>query len=169
MTIAPSNVSKSMCGDNCTTNIKACRLAAERYDTQSPVTSCSSHAASGTVRRTTTSATMGDPDAVLLYNSLRKILKHFSMSPKSTELLINALNVLEQNDIHMVVWESTRMAGFLDACKQSSAILVPFLDILIAGKIRKEEAAFILSAKGLFTLELFSDLIFANQYLHCVQ
>ena len=92
------------------------------------------------------------------------------MSPKSTELLNNTLNSLEQNDIHMLVWEGTRMAGFLDACKQSSAILVPFLNTLIAGKIREEDPAFILSAKGLFTLELFSDLhsIFANQYLHCV-
>ena len=62
------------------------------------------------------------------------------------------------------------MAAFLDACKQSSAILIPFLDILIRGKVRDVDASFILSVKGLFTLELFSDLhsIFANQYLHCV-
>ena len=62
------------------------------------------------------------------------------------------------------------MAGFLNACKKSSAILVPFLDTLIAEKVREEDAALFLSAKGLFTLELFSDQhsIFANQYLHCV-
>ena len=62
------------------------------------------------------------------------------------------------------------MAGFLNACKQSSAILVPFLDTLITEKVREEDAALFLSAKGLFTLGLFSDLhsIFANQYLHCV-
>ena len=92
------------------------------------------------------------------------------MSPKSTELLNNTLNALEQNDIHMLVWGGIRMAEFLDACKQSSAILIPFLDTLIAGKIREEDTAFILSAKGLFTLELFFDLHlnFANQYLHCV-
>ena len=61
------------------------------------------------------------------------------------------------------------MARFLDGCNQSSNILVPFLDTLIAGKIR-EEAAYILSATDLFTLELFVDLhhIFTNQYLHCV-
>ena len=42
------------------------------------------------------------------------------------------------------------MAGFLDGCKQSSAILVPFLDTLIAGKIQEEEeAVFVVSAKGL--------------------
>ena len=97
--------------------------------------SCSSNAANRTVRRTTTSSTISDPDAALLYNSLRKILKHFSMSPKSTELLNNALNSLEQNGIHMLVWGGTRMAAFLDACKQSSAILIPFLDILIRGKV----------------------------------
>ena len=113
---------------------------------------------------------MSDPDAVLLYNSLRKVPNHFSMLAKSTELLNNTLNALE-NDIHMLVWVGTRMAGFLNACKQSSAILVPFLDKLIAEKVAAEEdAALFLSAKGLFTLELFSDLhsIFANQYLHCV-
>ena len=112
---------------------------------------------------------MSNPGTVLLYNSLKKILKHFSIPPKSTELLNNALDILEQNDIHRLVRGGTRMAGFLDACKQLSAILVPFLDTLIAGKFQ-EEAAFILSAKGLSILELFSDLdsIFANQYLHCV-
>ena len=168
--IASANAPTSICGDNCATNLKACRLAGEWYGIQSPVVPCSSHAASGTIRRTTTSATMSDPDAVTLYNSLRKILKHFSMSPKSTELLNNALNVLEQNDIHMLVWGGTRMAGFLDGCKQSSSILVLFLDTLIVGKIREEEAAFILSAKGLFTLELFADLhpLFSNHYLHSV-
>ena len=112
---------------------------------------------------------MSDPDAVTLYNCLRKILKHFSVSTKSTELLNNALNILEQNKIHMLVWGGTRMAGFLDGCKQSSSILIPFLDTLTAGKTREEEAAYILSAKGVFTLELFADLhIFANQYLHCI-
>ena len=107
---------------------------------------------------------MSDPNAVLLYNNLRTVLKHFSMSPKSTELLNKTLAALEQNDIHMLVWGGTRMAGFLDACKQASSILVPFLDTLIAGNTRKDESAYLLSAKGLFTLELFSDLhpVFAN-------
>ena len=40
------------------------------------------------------------------------------------------------------------MAGFLNACKQSSAILVPFLDTLITEKVREEDAALFLSAKG---------------------
>ena len=80
-----------------------------------------------------------------------------------------ALLALEQNNIHMLVWGGTRMAGFRDACKQSSSILVPFLDTLIAGNIRKEVSAYMLSAKGLYTLELFADLhVFACQFLQCV-
>ena len=57
------------------------------------------------------------PDVVSLYSNLRKVLKHFSQSTKSTEMLNNALNAMEHHDIHMLVWGSTRMAGFLDACK----------------------------------------------------
>ena len=112
---------------------------------------------------------MSDPD-VITYNCLRKIVKHFSMSPKSTQLLKNALNSFEQNNIHVLVWGGTRMAGFFEGCMQSSSIDILFLDTLIAGKIREEEAAYILSAKGLFTLELFAGFynIFANQYLHCI-
>ena len=36
------------------------------------------------------------------------------------------------------------MAGFLDGCKQSSNILAPLLDLLIADSMREEEADFIL-------------------------
>ena len=168
--ISPSNVPTAICGDRCATNVKSNRLITEWYGITSPEADCSSHAASGTIRRTCTSATMSDPDAVTIYKALRKILKHFSQSPKSTELLNKALDALELNNIHMLVWGGTRMAGFLDACKQSSSILVPFLDTLITGNIRDEETAIILSPKGLFTLELFADLhsVFSNQYLHCV-
>ena len=80
----------------------------------SPGAGCSSHAASGTIRRTCSSVAMSDPYATALYNALRKILKHFSKSPKSTELLNEALDALEQNNVHMLVWGGTRMAGFLD-------------------------------------------------------
>ena len=147
--------------------MKANQLATEWYGLAFPQADCSPHATSGTIQGTCTSATMNDPEAVRVYTALRKILKHFSLSAKSTELLNTALDALEQHSIHMLVWGGTRMAGFLDGCKQSSSILVPFLDTLINGKIRDEETAVILSPKGLFTLELFADLhpVFPNQYL----
>ena len=92
------------------------------------------------------------------------------MSPKNTELLNNALDALDRHDVHMLVWEGTRMAGFLDACKQASGIFTPFLDMLVTGNIRKTEAAYLLSAKGIYTLALFADLypVFADKFLHCV-
>lgn len=83
-----------------------------------------------------------------IYENLRKVLGHFSKSPKSTELLNTALDALERNNIHMLVWGATRMSGFLDACGQASSIIVPFLDTLVAGEIRKDEAAYLMSPKG---------------------
>ena len=136
--IRSENVPSSICGDSCATNLKANRLVTEIYGISSPQADCSSHASSGTIRRTCTSKTMSDPDAVLLYTALRKILKHFSLSAKSTELLNNALDALEQHDVHMLVRGGTRMAGFLDGCNQASGILVPFIDTLDWWKNQKK-------------------------------
>ena len=102
--IKPEHVPTSICGDRCSTNVKANRLVTEWYGITSPEADCSSHAASGTIRRTCTSVTMSDPDAVIIYNALRIVLKHFSMSAKSTELLNTALDALELNNIHMLMW-----------------------------------------------------------------
>ena len=109
-------------------------------------------------------------DATSLYENLRSVLKHFSMSLKSTELLGNALKLLEMNPIHVLNWGSTRMSGFLDACKQLVDIIVPFIDTIIAYGIRKDESSFLLSPKGIYLLHVFSDIhpIFANKYLHKV-
>ena len=89
-------------------------------------------------------------------------MKHFSQSPKSSEMLNNVLSALELNNVHMLVWGGTRMSWFLDACKQTSNILSPFLDTLVTGNIRPEETSFF--------LRLMADIhpISANQYLHKV-
>ena len=63
-------------------------------------------------------------------------------------MLHEALNMLEMNDIHLLKWGSTRMAGFLDACIQAFNIIVPFLDTVISGSIRPDETKFIASPKG---------------------
>ena len=70
------------------------------------------------------------------------------MSPKSTELLNNAISAMEMNDIHLLNWGSSRMAGFLDACMQASKIIVPFLDTIISSSIRPDETKYIASPKG---------------------
>ena len=51
------------------------------------------------------------------------------------------------NSVHALNWGSTRMAVFFDACKQSCDIIA-FVDTLIAGGIRKDQSAFLLSPKG---------------------
>ena len=64
-------------------------------------------------------------------------------------MLNNTLNAMEQHDMHMLVWGGTRMAGFLDACKQASGIIIPFLDNLVTGAIQPDETAYFASSKGM--------------------
>ena len=64
-------------------------------------------------------------------------------------MLNNALNAMEEHDIHMLVWGGTRMARFLDACKQASGIIIPFLDTLVTGAIQPDEPAYLASPKGM--------------------
>ena len=110
---------------------------------------------------------MCDTNAKALYENLRALLKHFSSSPKSTDALNEALSALEMNNIQVLNWGSTRMSGFMDACVQSSKILVPLLDTIITMKIFPEETSFIGSANGVYMLEPFADInkVFTNEYL----
>ena len=118
------------------------------------------------IPRTTISETMCDDNIIKLYNALLKVLKHFSQSPKSTELLNNALTIMEMSPVHMLTWAGTRMGGFLDGCKKFSAILKSFMDTLVTGNIRTEETLFLLSPMGIFLLQLMSDLspVFVDKY-----
>ena len=84
--IQPKMVPISVCGDGCSVNTKRSRLLEEQFGLKSAFTRCSSHAASGTIRQTATSETMSPPDGMSLYSNLRKVLKHFSQSPKITEI-----------------------------------------------------------------------------------
>ena len=139
MEIEPKFVPTCICGDGCPVNIKGSRFLETKFGIKSPFSRCSSHAAAGTIRCLCTSETMSQTDARVLYENLRALLKHFGNSPKSSEMLIKSLHLLEMHDIHLLNWGSTRWAGFLDGCIQASGILVAFLDIIIAGNIQPEE------------------------------
>ena len=103
LVIEGSNYPVSICGDSCATNLSAQWKMEEKYRIKSPFSNCSSHVASSAIRRTTTSETICDENVKRLYNSLIKVLKHFSKSPKSTEMLNRVLSVLEFNNVHVLV------------------------------------------------------------------
>ena len=115
---------------------------------KSPFSRCTSHSSYGTIRRLCTSEKSCQIDAKNLYENLRKMLKYFPMSTKSSELLSNALEAVKKNDIHILNWESTGMAGFLDVCVQASKIVVPFIDTIITHQIRTDETIYIASPIG---------------------
>ena len=100
--ITPKNIPTCICGDGCAVNVKGCRIISDKYGIKSPFTRCASHTSASTIRRLANSKTMSQSDAEPLYDNLRKVLKHCSQSPKSTEVLKKSLQVLEMNDIPLL-------------------------------------------------------------------
>ena len=84
------NAATSTSRDNCPTNLKVCHLSGKWCSIWSSIAFCSSHTVSGTIRQTTSWVTLSIPDAVTFYSFLRKVLKHFCKSPKTTEMFNNA-------------------------------------------------------------------------------
>ena len=167
----PSNIPTTTCGDGYAANVKGACLLNGIYGIKSPISKCSSHLASGTIKRSCSSVNSSQEAAENLYDNLHSILMHFAMSPKSNQLLNNTLDALEMSNIHILNWGSARMGGFMDACSQASQIIVPFLDIIVTGGIRNEETKFVASPKGVYLLQLFTDLhpVFTKNYPHCVE
>ena len=130
--IDPNMIITSVCGDGCRVNMKGSRLSEKIYSIKSPFTCCLSHASFGTIRCLCTSKTICQSDARALCENLRKVLKHFLKSPKSSEVL---------TECHLMNWGGTRMAGFLDTCQRPSNIIIPFIDTLIAENIRLYETS----------------------------
>ena len=95
--------------------MKAACLITEKTGLNAPFTRYASLAASGTVTLCT-SETESDRDVKALYDNLKALLRHFSLSNKSTGLLNNKLSVLGMNNIHILNWGSTSIAEFLDTC-----------------------------------------------------
>ena len=133
--------------DGCAVNLKESRLLEEKYVSDSPFSTCTSHTSSGTIRRLWSSIHMSQPDAKALYESFRSVLKYFSMSPRSSEFLNQALENLEMNDVHQLKWGSTRMAGFLNACIRTSIIILPFFDVMVNANICSDASMVLLSPK----------------------
>ena len=127
--VKPENMPTAICGDGCATNMKASRLL--ETGLKSPFSRCASHASAGTIRRLCMSVNSCQIDAKPIYENLRNILKHYANSPRSSKLPNNALKILDMNNIHLLNWGSTRMAGFLDACVQASKTILPFLDTIV--------------------------------------
>ena len=168
LSVDPSNVPTTTCGDGYAINTKGNRLLDEVYGIKAPFSKCLSHLASGTIPHLCTFVHHSQQDVVSLNKNFKSLLKHFGHSGKSMEIVNEAYNSLSRNSVHILNWGCTRMPGFLDACVQSSRIIVPFLDTLVNHKIWQHETKFIASPKGVYLLQLFSDLhpVFPNRYLH---
>ena len=118
--VPAQNITTAVTGDGFAVNYKVSRLLDEIYGIKSPLSICASHASAGTIRRLCTSQTMCQSYAKSLYENLSALFKHFTKSLKSSEMLLQALNNLQQHKVHLINWGSTRMSGYLEACLVAS-------------------------------------------------
>ena len=118
--VLAQNITTAVTGDGFAVNYKVSRLSDESYGIKSPLSICASHASAGTIRRLCTSQTMCQSNAKSLYENLSALFKHFTKSLKSSEMLLQALNNLQQHKVHLINWGSTRMSGYLEACLVAS-------------------------------------------------
>ena len=94
MSIHPVNVPTS--GDGCSVHLKGGFLLEEQYGINFPSVHCGSHLSYGTIGRLFTSVNYSQEDAKKPYENLKAILRHFTKSLKSIELLNNVLEALER-------------------------------------------------------------------------
>ena len=85
---------------------------------------------------------------LMLNDSMRILKPYWNIFLQAPKVVKWSMSMLEINDIHLLNWGSTHMAGFLDVCIQASNIIVPFLDTIISGSIQSDETKFLTSPKG---------------------
>ena len=100
--VPTQNIPTSIAKDGCAVNLQGSVLLDEIYGIKSPLNIFAFHASAGTIRCLCTSQTMCQSNAKSLYKHLRTPLKHFAKSPKSSEMLLQALNNLEQCKVHLI-------------------------------------------------------------------
>ena len=148
----------ALVGDGCSVNTKAGEILTTQIGLVSPTTRCSAHAASGSIRRLTTSKTMSVPEVVTFANGLKPILKHFKLSGKSSALLQESLDILEMKSFKLMMWCPTRMANLLECSSRTVKILFPLCDMLATTGIKVDQASYFLSPLCLSILHIMADL-----------
>ena len=154
-------------GDGVATNSKAARVLRDLYGIHTPEYRCSAHAASRSIKRLTTSKTMNVPDVTILYECLRRVVKHFECSIKNKELLDEALEILESSPLHLISWCQTRMAHFLKASAVFDNMLPALYDVMYTKNVKEDDREVLFTPKNIFILKIVADLdhVFNCHYL----
>ena len=157
----------ALVADGCRTNITAGEYLVTHYGMMAPTTRCSAHAASGSIKRMSSSKTMCVDEVVTFATGLRPVLHHFQLSGKSTALLNEALAAMEMKQVHLFTWCPTRMANLLEASSRAVELLFPLCDVMVSCDIKPEERSYFMSPMCLGILHLMADLegIMINDFL----
>lgn len=94
----------------------------------------------------------------ILYEALRTVILHFTMSVKNKEKLQSCMAILEMKPLSQISWCATRMGHFLAACTMFSNSLVPAYDTMSSLNIRPEERDVIFTDMMIFVLKVLAAL-----------
>ena len=119
----------ALVGDGCSINRKAGEVLTKQIGLLPPMTRCSAHSASGSIKWMS-SQTMSVLKVVRFAEALQPILRNFTLSGKNSSMLNDALEIMEMKPIKLMTWCPTRMANVLDCCLHAVNILVPLCDTL---------------------------------------
>ena len=157
----------ALVGDGCSVNKKAGEILTSHIGLLLLTTRCSAHAASGTIRRITTSKTMSVPEVVTFASGIKPILKHFKLSGKSLASLQQCLEIMDMKPFKLMTWCPTRMANPLECSARILKMLFPICDMLAATGVKEEEASYFLSPNCLSILHMIADLeeVFVSTFL----
>ena len=123
-----------------------------------PCYQCATHSSDLVMKRMAKSKTMSVPEVVNICDCVRRVFKHFEMSTKSKEILIEALAILEMNQLKLLSWGGTRMAHFVTTCKQFTKFLSAVYNCMCSTDIKREERDALFTVENIFVLLLMSDL-----------
>ena len=157
----------ALVADGCGVNPKAGEKLVADFGLLSPTTRCSGHAASGSIRRLSTSKTMCVDEVVTFAAGLKPVLKHFKRSGRSSALLNLSLKVMEMKPLKAMVWCPSRMANLLQSSSRTVDILFPLSDVLTSADIKREESLYFLSPVSFSILHILADLekAFVSKFL----
>ena len=161
------NLPVALTGDGVSVNIKASRLLSELYGMPAPGFRCSSHIASGCIKRLATSKTMNVPEVFALYPVIRTVTNHFANSIKNKERLDECMRILDLTPLNLISWCQTRMAHFLTACTVFDTNLPALYDSMSTLDIRVEEREQLFTAMSIYVLKVVASLepVFMKTYL----
>ena len=119
---------------------------------------CLAHAASGIIKRPSTSKTMNVSEVTVHYACILMVVKHFETKVKNKELLDDAMKILEVKPLHLTSSCKTGMEHFLKAKAIFDDMLPAVYYVMFTQNKKPDEKDAFITPKNVFILKIITEL-----------